>query len=489
MDTTAKRSGCPSRGLMSSGFALFGLIAAMVVSGCGGGEGNAGSESGLAMANTPLADAATVETASVRVAWSPDSVYASLAPGESETFQVAFTSAVSATGVTTFVVPEIADHVSLNPSSFASLAAGQTYSIDVTLTSPPGMEVAEKDGVIMLRQGRRALARPLPVNLSFAPKIYTVTATATVGGEISPSSQVVALGDVAELTLRRDSEYGISRVTGCGGTRLGDTYTTAPIVESCAVEAVFGELVFFGSQPINDTGIDWCADAANNYDDGGAAYKRMQCEAVTIAGFPGQDGHFGRDALARAGQLPKIGDGAAGFDYTKISNSGAELPASATLGSSPNDWACTRDNLTWLIWEVKTNDGGLRHRNHTYTWYDPNSPDGIPGTPNGGSCVGSDCDTTGFVEAVNARGLCGARDWRMPTVDELLSINHLGRVNPAIDSTFFPNTPPYWFWSSTPEARYTDTGIAAFPVRFSYGGEGWGLKSYSHRVRLVRSGR
>ena len=489
MNSSTERSSYLLRTTKIMGVTLFAVTVLILIPGCGGGDTNTGSEGGLTAMSANPKGTPSARNPGSPVAWSPDSLYASLAPGGSTMFQVEFTPSVNATGVTTFVVPEIADHVLLNPSSFTSLAAGQTYWIDVTLTSPPGMEVAEKNGVIMLRQGRRALARPLPVNLSFAPKTYTVTATATAGGEISPSSQEVALGDVAEFTLQRNPNFGISRVTGCAGARVGNSYTTAPIVESCAVEAVFGELVFFGSQPINDTGIDWCADAANNYDDGGAAYKRMQCEAVTIAGFPGQDGHFGRDALARAGQLPKIGDGAAGFDYTKISNSGAELPASATLGSSPNDWACTRDNLTWLIWEVKTNDGGLRHRNHTYTWYDPNSPDGIPGTPNGGSCVGSDCDTTGFVEAVNARGLCGARDWRMPTVDELLSINHLGRVNPAIDSTFFPNTPPYWFWSSTPEARYTDTGIAAFPVRFSYGGEGWGLKSYSHRVRLVRSGR
>lgn len=496
MDTTAKRSGCPSRGLMSSGFALFGLIAAMVVSGCGGGEGNAGSESGLAMANTPLADAATVETASVRVAWSPDSVYASLAPGESETFQVAFTSAVSATGVTTFVVPEIADHVSLNPSSFASLAAGQTYSIDVTLTSPPGMEVAEKDGVIMLRQGRRALARPLPVNLSFAPKIYTVTATATVGGEISPSSQVVALGDVAELTLRRDSEYGISRVTGCGGTRLGDTYTTAPIVESCVVEAVFGELIYFGTNPINDTGIDWCSDGANNYDDGDAAYKTTQCEAATIAGFPGQDGHFGRDAVARTGELPKIGDGAAGFDYTKISNTGAELPASAKLGSGPNDWACTRDNLTGLLWEVKVDDRSqLRHWGHRYTWYDLDSPDGDPGTPNGGNCVGSACDTTGFVQAVNAQSLCATSDWRMPTRRELQGIVDYGRWNPSIDLGYFPNTPGSdfpLFWSGSPSAyssAYYPYG--AWYVIFLNGNTshiGANGKSNPNHIRLVRDG-
>jgi hypothetical protein len=48
--------------------------------------------------------------------------------------------------------------------------------------------------------------------------------------------------------------------------------------------------------------------------------------------------------------------------YTKIANDGSELPDSATLGTNPTDWACTKDNKTGLIWEVKTDDGGLRDK-------------------------------------------------------------------------------------------------------------------------------
>ena len=80
----------------------------------------------------------------------------------------------------------------------------------------------------------------------------------------------------------------------------------------------------------------------------------------------------GRDALARAGQLQKVGGGEAGFDFTKLDANGNALPASAT------SWDCVRDNVTGLIWEVKTTSG-LRSWSNTYTWYDPNSPDGNPG--------------------------------------------------------------------------------------------------------------
>ena len=55
--------------------------------------------------------------------------------------------------------------------------------------------------------------------------------------------------------------------------------------------------------------------------------------------------------------------------YTKIANNGAELPDSAYFGSNTGDWACTRDNATGLIWEVKTTSG-LRNQSNTYTNYD-----------------------------------------------------------------------------------------------------------------------
>jgi hypothetical protein len=148
---------------------------------------------------------------------------------------------------------------------------------------------------------------------------------------------------------------------------------------------------------LNDTGITWSGDATS----GNATF----CDPAHPAG---QDCHYGRDAQAAAGTLTKVGGGNAGFDFTKIANNGSELPASATLGSGPNDWACTRDNVTGLIWEVKVDDcrGTCAIKPHLHL-VRPEQPGRQPGTQNGGTCVGSACDTTGFVQAVNAQGLCG----------------------------------------------------------------------------------
>ena len=324
----------------------------------------------------------------------------------------------------------------------------------------------------------------LSVSASFTLISYNVTATAGDGGSIDPVSQAIDHSNTATFTVMPESGYRIATLSGCGGSLDGNTYTTGSITEACTVEASFK----FGTNPINDTGIDWCADAANDYNSGDSAYKATQCEAVTNAGFPEQDGHHGRDVLARAGQLPKIGSGMAGFDYTKISNNGAELPATATLGHGPDDWACTRDNVTGLIWEVKVNNSNhTRHWQHTYTWYDPNSFTGNVGAPNGGMCMGSACDTTSFVQAVNAQTLCGNSDWRMPTSRELEGIVNFGHGSfvPAIDTVYFPNTVRTGYWSGRPMAygRWW-----AWAVSFQ-GGSVWDSdKTSRYGVRLVRGG-
>lgn len=227
------------------------------------------------------------------------------------------------------------------------------------------------------------------------------------------------------------------------------------------------------SRPLNDTGVAFCGA----YPDGNLA-----CDGSQPAG---QDAHYGRDAAAAAGQLTKVGGGNAGFDFTKIANNGSVLPASAALGEGPTDWACTRDNVTGLLWEVKTTSG-LRSQSHSYTWYDSvHNYGGYPGTASGGSCATAGrCDTEKYVADVNAVGLCGQTDWRMPAVWELLGIVDKGRVIPSIDTAYFPNTGTF-FWSGSPSAY--NRGVAWY-VYFKYGGADDINQSFGFLVRLVRGG-
>jgi hypothetical protein len=240
---------------------------------------------------------------------------------------------------------------------------------------------------------------------------------------------------------------------------------------------------------LNDTGQTLCYNASD---------VGVPCSAA-VGGDngvnPRQDGRYGRDAAAAAGQLTKIGAGSAGFDYTKIANNGSTLPATATLGAGPTDWACTKDNVTGLIWEVKTSSG-LRSSAHTYTWYstDTTSNGGVAGAVGTNTCGASlaaapynnQCNTQNFVLAVNATGLCGASDWRLPSLRNLWSIYIPNSgVQPNVDSAYFPNTELQIYWSRTTDA------FAATTARIVHFGGGYTIgydKTGSTPARLVRGG-
>jgi Protein of unknown function (DUF1566) len=167
------------------------------------------------------------------------------------------------------------------------------------------------------------------------------------------------------------------------------------------------------------------------------------------------------------------------------------LAAGAALGANPTDWACTKDNDTGLIWEVKTATGtDLRFAGHTYTWFDANQhtnggDQGSPGSTNTCNATLPGCQTENFRIAVNAAMLCGANDWRMPTLRELRTLVHFGAASPAIDTTYFPNTVAATFWSGS---SYVPFPNFAWYVNYNVGIADSNLKANSSNVRLVRGG-
>lgn len=219
---------------------------------------------------------------------------------------------------------------------------------------------------------------------------------------------------------------------------------------------------------LNDTGISRC---------GGPSSNDLDCP---VADYPNQDAEQGRDAQAAAGTLVKTGAGAAGFDYTKLDADGNALPASASA------WNCVRDNVTGLVWEIKTDDGGLHDKDNTYSWYQPDDSKngGDAGAQNGGGCSGSACDTYNYVNAVNAQGWCGAGDWRMPSRMELVGLVHYGRY-PSIDSDYFPDEAGSNVWSGSP---YAGDSYYAWLVYFDASFADYGGKDDGRHVRLVRGG-
>ena len=142
-----------------------------------------------------------------------------------------------------------------------------------------------------------------------------------------------------------------------------------------------------------------------------------------------------------------------------------------------------RDNVTGLIWEVKTDDGSVHDKDNQYTWYDSN-----PATNGGGMREPRETDgtdTEDFIAALNAESFGGSSDWRLPTIKELGSIANLGTDNPAIDAAYFPNTVSSNYWSSTTNADHTGY---AWHINFNNGDDSRYYKSLAYYVRAVRGG-
>ncbi|MDP3695903.1 MAG: DUF1566 domain-containing protein [Desulfocapsaceae bacterium] len=235
--------------------------------------------------------------------------------------------------------------------------------------------------------------------------------------------------------------------------------------------------------PLNDTGITW----GGNYPSG----NNSTCTGEEIGA---QDCFHGRDATNYDNS-----DGYAGFSFTKLGNNGVAL-ANQAVDYATMPWACVKDNVTGLTWEVKTNDGGLHDQNDIYTWYntDPAANGGSSGEANSSfdTCEGYDsgndatyCNTEAYVARVNAAGWCGKSDWRMPTLKELEGIVFFG-TSPTIDLYYFPNTPASSLvWSGTPLAQLLPSGPnVAWGVDFNDGSSDGGFRSDYGRVRLVRGG-
>ncbi|HRM15578.1 MAG TPA: DUF1566 domain-containing protein [Acinetobacter parvus] len=177
-------------------------------------------------------------------------------------------------------------------------------------------------------------------------------------------------------------------------------------------------------------------------------------------------------------------------------------PMNYTLLISKNSDQCVKDQVTGLIWELKTKDGSLQDVNWRYSWYnaDMKKNGGFEGYQDrrdydkkvtDSSCGDTlaKCNTKAYIDALNAQNYCGYSDWRMPNVEELSSILDYGQVSPAINPIFTYTSYANDYWTSQPVMGYDKVSKSAWNISFSVGLiSDLGLKEGSKAIRAVRAG-
>jgi hypothetical protein len=241
------------------------------------------------------------------------------------------------------------------------------------------------------------------------------------------------------------------------------------IIASATVFAAFPA----GSTPpqppaarINDTAQTDC------YDPTGVQTSPISC---FVAPGLGEDGSYGRDVTS-----PNPNNGDAGFRFARVCNNGQEAgvgtcPTNPVFGQAAYEWACTRDKVSGLLWEVKRSGSSVDLRDLTYQFsYAQDYPGlGLTGT------------NALVALANNFTGLCGTTNWRMPSYNELMTLAHYGQASPPrIDQNFFPNTPNDGIasWTTT---TFTFDGTYKRTIGFGTGSDGFDPAFGAHHARLV----
>lgn len=161
--------------------------------------------------------------------------------------------------------------------------------------------------------------------------------------------------------------------------------------------------------------VEICGDGKDNDCDG---------QALVCGG--------GESSIPDSGQTTCYNTGGGVINCPKSGKAYYGQDASYTINPPSYTWlidngeAMVKDNITGLVWEVKTDAGGVHDKDNRYSWY------------------GLDM----FVNELNAEQYGGHSDWRLPTVRELMTIVDYGTYGPAVDTYYFQHTMSSYYWTS-----------------------------------------
>ena len=273
---------------------------------------------------------------------------------------------------------------------------------------------------------------------SLTYSLYRSTdATCNVDNYIRCDEGALYLSSTSETDpyISTDNDLGIASITDTNQSNTGlEFFTTYYYWLAAALDS--GEVVSLSSAQaqstsgpqLNDTGI-------------------VDSQCSSTGNLENEDCEVGRDADA---SLNDDSDGHAGFSFTRLNLDGSVY--TGNVDSQP--WYCVRDNVSGLIWEVKTDDGTLSNEAETFTWYDDHGDDNANTGTGTASSTEDTQDTQDLIDLANDEnsedGLCGVTGWRLPTVQEIEGLTSYNNSAPAPDADYFPNTragSDEWYWT------------------------------------------
>ena len=274
------------------------------------------------------------------------------------------------------------------------------------------------------------------------------------------TESIAALSSLSNLESLDNSTKveGVTSAHTIGGLANNVNYYVVVTAMSSGTESdASNEVSAAPKNPLNDTGITVSGN-------GTSGINASCTKAIQNGGHVPQDCDQGRDADASIA-ANKVGTGVAAFDYTKLGSDGFELGVQNVAWSADgteaegSQWSCIRDNVTGLVWEIKT-ASGIHSFNEKVTWQ----------------------NRGGLANATNSEGLCGITSWRVPSLTELLTIANNGRQNPANDVPRFPNSKSQSYWT---DDAISGVATNAWTVNFFSGIGNSKAKTQTFQVRLV----
>ncbi len=123
----------------------------------------------LALSQAAVAPPAMAQTGMgtpAKIRWSTRPVSATIAPGGTFSTTVTFTSTKTLTNVNVRLTPSLKGAVTVSPTAFAVITAGEPISLEITAAIPADTMREAFNGVLTLRNRTRVYANPLQLRFT-----------------------------------------------------------------------------------------------------------------------------------------------------------------------------------------------------------------------------------------------------------------------------------------------------------------------------------